>query len=276
MKKILFAISFALTVSSLVSCVDIPLEPTNIMTIAQDEQGTQVIEEDTLANNLESSAEAISDNKNNRGENYIASLTSLQVEHMFFSNGTMEQTDRLLTATGTKAFFTELIEYFGDNVRISHIPAIDKKEEEKNYYGFVIDYSDIYKNYSDVYVYAWRNPVTDEFWYEEPYLYSNIPDSFFPIPMLDGVPIPYVRFSPPGPTLETWYKFDDASVVKSYQAQLREAGFIDLGNDRAHIDDFSVWRYDRNEDGAVLLVEIYSGADESGEYCYLEMYVNYF
>ena len=102
-------------------------------------------------------------------------------------------------------------------------------------------------------------------------LYADIPDSGFPIPMLDGKPIPYESVSLPEEGWEVTsfvYSFSGAGFMDSYKEQLREAGFVDQGS-AAHIESF--WRYDRSGDGASLFVEMFH---EESRFC-INMYVNY-
>jgi len=100
-------------------------------------------------------------------------------------------------------------------------------------------------------------------------LYAGIPDYQFPIPMIDGTIIPYDRFFPPEEwDIVTTYLFDGVSLMESYQAQLRESGFIDNGSVE-WIE--SLWRFDREEDGASLTVEMFHEDDSF----IIVMYVNY-
>jgi len=103
-------------------------------------------------------------------------------------------------------------------------------------------------------------------------LYAEIPDGGFPIPMLDGAPIPYEYVSLPeeGWAITTYvYSVSGAGFMESYKEQLREAGFDDQGS-AAHIE--SLWRFDRSGDGASLFVEMFH---EESNFC-INMYVNYF
>ena len=100
-------------------------------------------------------------------------------------------------------------------------------------------------------------------------LYADIPDSMFPIPILNGVVIPYDRFSPGEEGYEvTSYIYAGANFMESYKDQLRNAGFIDNGSTEL-IE--SLWRYDRSEDGATLMVEMF----HEGDLFVINMYVNY-
>jgi hypothetical protein len=184
-----------------------------------------------------------------------------------------------LSATEAKAL---LRERFGGHNRISYMPDMDKLEEGIQIYGFSVDYSASLEPFGSPYpysyAYAWVNSVTgitnfEEAGYTEaagPNWYANIPDNMFPIPMLDGVIIPYNSFSPPYHEwdISIYYVYIDTSVMKSYQAQLRDAGFVDHGSVQS-VD--SLWRYDRGDDGATLIVEMFNG----GEMFSMNMYVNY-
>ncbi len=98
-------------------------------------------------------------------------------------------------------------------------------------------------------------------------LYAEIPDKGFPVPMLDGAPIPYKRVVLPEEGYEVTSYVYAAGFMESYKEQLQKAGFIDQGK-VDHTESF--WRYDRKGDGMVLLVEMSHG--ESG--FYISMYVN--
>ena len=101
-------------------------------------------------------------------------------------------------------------------------------------------------------------------------LYADIPDSGFPIPMLNGQPIPYENVFLPHEGWEvTTYVYPlKPSFFESYKKQLREAGFTDLGR-AGRIE--SLWRYDRSSDGASLIVEMDHGESEF----VINMLVNY-
>ena len=100
--------------------------------------------------------------------------------------------------------------------------------------------------------------------------YADIPDGF-PIPTLNGAPIPYEYVSLPE---EGWmvtsyvYSISEPGFMDSYKEQLREAGFVDQGS-AGHIE--SLWRYDRSGDGASLIVEMFH---EESNFS-INMYVNY-
>lgn len=95
-------------------------------------------------------------------------------------------------------------------------------------------------------------------------LYENLPDRGFPIPMRDGVVIPYdAIYLPDGDNISTTYVYEDESVTELYKEQLRNAGFTDYGTVMS-VD--SLWSYERDNDGASLYVEIRVGT--------ITMYVN--
>ena len=104
---------------------------------------------------------------------------------------------------------------------------------------------------------------------DAPDIYIDIPDSMFPIPMLDGVVIPYEWCAPPEEGYEvTSYVFVGESFMESYKEQLQDAGFVDNGS-VGWIE--SLWRYEREEDGATLIVEMF----HEDERFVINMYVNY-
>jgi len=103
----------------------------------------------------------------------------------------------------------------------------------------------------------------------DPDIYIDIPDSMFPIPMLDGVVIPYEWCAPPEEGYEvTSYVYVGESFMESYKEQLQDAGFVDNGS-VGWIE--SLWRYEREEDGATLIVEMF----HEDERFVINMYVNY-
>ena len=103
--------------------------------------------------------------------------------------------------------------------------------------------------------------------------YSGIPDSMFPIPMRDGVIIPYDRFSPPEDGYEVTTYLYATNFMETYKEQLRKAGFVDLGE---AMSVQSLWRYERSSDGATLFVEMRQGEDETGKVLFsIGMFVNY-
>ena len=104
-----------------------------------------------------------------------------------------------------------------------------------------------------------EDPITD--------LYADIPDHDFPIPMIDGkiVSYDYVALPEEGYEVTTFVYGED--FMQSYQKQLKKAGFVDQGKVE-WIE--SLWRFDRNEDGATLMVEMFH---EDGSFV-ISMYVN--
>jgi len=90
-------------------------------------------------------------------------------------------------------------------------------------------------------------------------LYAGMPDKMFPVPTVDGKVVPYDEFYPGEEGYEvTTYKFKGKSLMKSYQEQLREKGFVDYGS-ASYIE--SLWRYERSEDGATLVIEMFHEED---------------
>jgi len=125
---------------------------------------------------------------------------------------------------------------------------------------------------------VWINSITgDEIFQENGYtetgssqLYTNIPDRMFPVPMINDTVIPYDWFIPPNHDndVSITYVYDDLSIIESYQKQLKKAGFIDYGMVMS-VD--SLWKYEREEDGATLVIEMYT-YDKGFS---MVMYVNY-
>ena len=107
-------------------------------------------------------------------------------------------------------------------------------------------------------------------WDELQFYYAGIPDRMFPVPMLQGVIIPYKGFSPPEEGwIKTTYSYEDTGFTESYKQQLRGAGFVEQEGAPEGME--SLWRYDRSSDGASLFVEL---LHEEGRFV-ISMYVNY-
>lgn len=147
---------------------------------------------------------------------------------------------------------------------VSYMPEIDQQEKEVGLYGFLVEYADSDSEWSGAtYCYAWVNPSTEAINFEEagylesdsPNLYANIPDVTFPTPMRNGMVIPYDWFSPPEYVWGVTYMYNDKSVMKSYQAQLEKAGFIDYGTVQS-VE--SLWQYQQGNDGPTFTIEMYS------------------
>lgn len=161
----------------------------------------------------------------------------------------------------------DVLNNWGEWNKVYYLPDLDKQEDRVPLYGFLVDYSNQEVEESgETYCYAWVNSSTEIISFEEAgyseaagrNLYANIPDQMFPIPSLKGVVIPYDQFSPPDHMWGVAYYYKDKSVMKSYQAQLKKAGFVDLGTVQS-VE--SLWQYKRANDGAVFTVEMY-GEDE--------------
>jgi hypothetical protein len=104
-----------------------------------------------------------------------------------------------------------------------------------------------------------------------PDAYADLPDKDFPIPMIDGKIVPHDWMRPPEEhDVSTFYGYTGKDLMKSYQAQLREAGFLDQGN-AGRVE--SLWIYERSEDGATLVVEL--GYNKEEKTTVIGMYVNY-
>ena len=170
----------------------------------------------------------------------------------------------------------DLLSGWYDWDEISYMPDMDKEEDGSKLYGFLLDYSDSETQWSgETSCYAWVNSSTEVIHFEEagyteesgPNLYANIPDTTFPTPMRDGVVIAYEEFSPPDNVWGVAYTYEDKTVMDSYQAQLEEAGFVDLGTVQS-VE--SLWQYQANDEGAIFTVEMYS----EGETFAMNMYIN--
>jgi len=149
---------------------------------------------------------------------------------------------------------------------VSYLPTRDRQEEGIKHYCFLVEYPGVCARVFDAF--AWVNSVTWELSFEEPRLYSNIPDNRVPVPMVDGIELPYESFVPPFTSyVLTSYSFLDTSVRGSYQVQLREAGFKSKG-EVAGFDPLWVYEHD---DGATLLV----GIKQYDETLFIDMLIRY-
>lgn len=196
-------------------------------------------------------------------------LESATPEPMVKEHETPENPEEILEVKETilSAEEAEVIlnKKFEEDYKISYLPDINKYEEGILHYGFLLDYSDWESNVENAFVYVWINSATGEISsIKEKELYANIPDPMFPVPMLNGTVIPYDYFSPPGYAWSGGYVFSDKSVMEAYQAQLREAGFVDQGEVMS-VD--SLWLYERDTDGATLMVEFRCGEEGSLSIC---------
>lgn len=154
---------------------------------------------------------------------------------------------------------------FGKHSIISLMPDIREWDGEM-FYIFSVKYSatgeDEYKFAPVIYLYAWVNTVTGQTAYAEPYLFANIPDDMFPVPMRNGEAIAYEQFLPPYYwSTEISYQFLDINIMEIYKQQLREAGFVDHGTIMTGMvmgeDSFqSHWTYERSDTEVILTVRI--------------------
>lgn len=185
---------------------------------------------------------------------------------------TPEPTGKILSLSEAEEVLINWCEYH----EISHMPELDKKDEKVQLYGFLVNYGSTESKWSgETYCYAWVNSSTELINFEEAgyseetgtNFYANIPDSTFPTPMRDGVIIPYDWFSPPEYVWGVTYAYDDKSVMKTYQAQLKEAGFVDQGTVQS-VE--SLWQYQEDNDGATFTVEMYSEDEQFS----MIMYIN--
>ena len=183
-----------------------------------------------------------------------------------------ETSEEMLSATEAQALLIDWCEWN----EVSYMPSIDKQVGEVKLYGFLVDYSGWgFESSAVQYCYAWVNSSTGVINFEEAgyseaagsNLYGNIPDSMFPIPMRDGAVISYDWFSPPEYVWGVTYVYNDKSVMGSYQAQLRDAGFVDRGTVQS-VE--SLWQYERVDGSTVFTVEMYSGEKQFS----MNMYVN--
>ena len=193
---------------------------------------------------------------------------------------TPEPTEKILSVAEARVVLTE---WFTAQGKASYVPDMNRQEGGVQYYCFSVDYSWVFENHASVpayaYAYTWVNSITGDMEFQEagytevagPVLYTNIPDSMFPIQVHNGVAIHYDRFSPPyHELLSIEYAYTSTSVMELYQAQLKEAGFVDHGSVSVPLVD-SLWSYDRSSDGARLIVEMFIW----GETFSMKMYVNY-
>ncbi|MDQ2087859.1 PT domain-containing protein [Herbivorax sp. ANBcel31] len=184
---------------------------------------------------------------------------------------TPEPTESILSVAEAQDLLIESFD--GYHHRIEYLPNTKKREDGILQYGFSVDYSESYRNPPpNTIAYAWVNSVTGEIRIEESDLYANIPDSKFPVPMINGEIISYDYFSLPNHVTGLGYHFSDENVMEMeiYQEQLREAGFVDHGEVMAIA---SMWSYKRDKDGAKLVVELRNGGD--GGNFDISMYVSY-
>ena len=218
-KRILFFISFALAMAILASCSNPPVTPT-----AQAPEPTEKATPETT------------------------------------EPTTPEPTGELLSVDEAQALLLDWCEWN----EISYFPDMNKQEEGVQLYGFMVDYSGWGYVWPGVnYCYAWVSSSTGGVRFEEAgyseatglNLYGNIPDNMFPIPMRDGVVIPYDWFFPPEYVSGVGYIFKDKSVMEAYQAQLKDAGFLDCGTVQS-VE--SLWQYEQSDGGAIFTVEMYS------------------
>lgn len=185
---------------------------------------------------------------------------------------TLEPTGETMSFDEAQNLLTDWCEWN----EVSYMEDMDKQEEGVHLYSFLVDYSNSGVEWSgETYCYAWVNSSTGMINFEEagysegasPNLYANIPNSTFPIPVRDGMVIPYDWFSPPDYVWGVTYMYEDKSVMESYQAQLKEVGFIDLGTVQS-VE--SLWQYNQGTEGATFTVEMFS----EGEMFSMNMYVN--
>ena len=165
-----------------------------------------------------------------------------------------ESTESIMSAADAQIIISEWLEGLH---KISYMPDLNKEERDVLYYRFSVDYSGwVTSNSHKSIAYAWVNSVTGDVNFEECYLYANIPDSRFPVPMRNGTIIPYDRYSPPDYTQNGTYGYNDRSVIEIYEAQLKEAGFHYYGQ---VLTGVFVWESGRYDDGYILWVEIREG-----------------
>jgi len=175
-------------------------------------------------------------------------------------SATPEPTGEILSVNEAQALLIEWCEWN----EVSYLPNMDKQDAGVEFYGFMVDYSGWgYVWPGNQYCYAWVNSSTGVIHFEEAgyteatgsNLYGNIPDSVIPVPMRDGEIIPYDWFSPPEYVWGVTYMYDDQSVMETYQAQLKDVGFVDYGTVQS-VE--SLWQYEQSDSGAIFTVEMYS------------------
>ena len=121
-------------------------------------------------------------------------------------------------------------------------PDMDRMVDGVVAYNFLMDFTHFSSNLETsspyFFAYLWINSETGEIELEEigycfesgeRNMYITIPDSRFPIPMYNGIIIPYDRFFPANFGSGVFFAFIDITVMEIYSEQLREAGFIDKG-----------------------------------------------
>ena len=163
---------------------------------------------------------------------------------------TQEPTEEILTPEDAQILLNK---YFVGRYKTSYLPANNRQDEDTLYYRFSIEITYISAPIENTVAYAWVNSVTGELEFEERYFYANVPDSMMPIPMRNGVVVPYDYYTPPNHAWCGGYHFLNMSMLDVYKEQLREAGFFDRGQVMS-ID--SMWSYNRKEDKIHLDVEL--------------------
>ncbi|MCL2547215.1 MAG: hypothetical protein FWE06_08535 [Oscillospiraceae bacterium] len=171
------------------------------------------------------------------------------------------------TDTITPSEYAEALEIlreeFGEGMTFTRRTDLDRFINEFRDYAFMVTFS---TRGITRYLIAWVD--TGYGWVfldEEAVLYTLIPDPVFPMPMRDGEQIPYdiiVAFS----IDENWvsYGFDDFSVMALYEAQLREAGFVDHGRvDGGTRRADAMWTLDDNDAGEQFIV-FFDRGEEAG------------
>ena len=157
---------------------------------------------------------------------------------------TSEQQDSIWSVNKAQKFVSR---YFED---VTHIPDLDKLEETIPLYCFSVEYTVVIG--CNIEVCVWINSVTQDLEFKEFFLYENIPDKSIPVPLSNGCVVSYDRFEPPYSGYAfTSYIYRDMSFQESYQEQLKETGFMDIGS-VAGFD--SLWVCERDEDNTALLV----------------------
>jgi hypothetical protein len=184
------------------------------------------------------------------GDNHIFDWSP--VAHVPNIRGQSEQTGVILSEAEAQE---RIARWFPDDI-ITRVPRIDRLEDGVRIFGFILDYSAWfwYTTCTPTYAYAWINSDTRETWFEESGYtkergrnwYANIANTVIPVPMIDGIIIPYVRFSPPRPGHGITYSRVGMSV-ELYKEQLRAAGFV--------LDEYSPhswWIYEGDSEGSIF------------------------
>jgi len=167
----------------------------------------------------------------------------------------IEPDEFILSVSGAEARLRN--GFFGEHARITYIPEMNRWEDGITLYAFSVDYSnvqmdEVFDNYG--FAYAWVNSLTQRTHFEESEKYHNVIDGRFPLPMLEGVVVPYNHFTPHFKYYEGayWY-YVETLTMESYESQLIESGFSLVG-----VDEYGVriWHFVCREEDMTLIVNL--------------------